>query len=364
MANLPNWAIGLIAGLSSALLYAAASGGAGLALVLAYVAPLPIFVAGLGWGTAAATVGGVTGLVVIAAAAGISNAVVYFSVAALGPIWLTRLALLSRPVGGRGPAAEARAARAREAHHRAVAEGTRDGPPPPPESAALQWYPAGRLIVWATLIAAALLTLTIISLSAAEGGIRGAVAQMINTGIVDTGELSRLLDAQGLDVSAQDFLRTVATLVPAMAASMWLVMTMLNMMLAQLVVERSGQALRPTPDPASIDYPRAFHLVLPVAVILSFVPGESGYAAASVAAVLFVPYFLLGLAVIHAISRGWRARAPMLAAVYVCIILFGWVIIPVGMLGIVEAWAGLRARHVTPGDDTPGDDTPSGGNRA
>lgn len=348
MANLPYWAVGLIAGLASAVLYAAASGGASIALVLAYVAPLPIFVAGLGWGMAAALVGGLAGLVTIAAAGGISSAVVYFGVAALGPLWLTRLALMSRPVGGRGPAAEARAARAREAHHRAVAEGTRDGPPPPPEAPRLEWYPAGRLIVWATLIAASMLTLTILSMAAADGGIRGAVVQMINTGIVDTGELRRLLDAQGLDIPAQEFLQAVAALVPAMAASMWLVMTMLNMLLAQLIVDRSGRALRPTPDPGAISYPQIFNIAFPVALVMGFLPGEMGYAAASVSAVLFVPYFLLGLAVIHAISRGWQARTLVLVLLYVSIVLFGWVILLVGILGVVDAWAGLRDRQQPP----------------
>lgn len=351
MTNLPHWAVGLLAGFASALLYAAASAGGGAALLLAYVAPLPIFVAGLGWGVAASVVAGVCGLVLIGLLGGVSSAVVYAGVAAIGPIWLTRLALLSRPVGGRGPAAEARAARARAAHHRAVAMGMRDGPPPAPAPPAVEWYPAGRLVVWATFLAAGMLALTVLSMAGSEGGIRGAVAQMINTGIVDTGELRRLLDAQGLDISAEEFLAAVAGLVPAMAASMWLIMTMLNMLLAQLIVERSGRALRPTPSPADITYPRAFHFVFPPVLLLSLLPGEFGYAAASVATVLFVAYFLLGLAVIHAISRRWQARVPALVLLYAAILLFGWVAFLVGLLGLAEAWLGLRARlDATPPD--------------
>lgn len=345
MGNLPTWAVGVLAGLASAILYAAASGGATPAIILAYIAPLPIFIAGLGWGTFTALTAGAVGLLLMAVVSGVSSGVVYFAVVALAPIWLVRLALLSRAVGGRGASAAARAARAREAHHRAVADGTRDGPPEDDLEPQVQWYPPGLLVVWTTAIAATLLVISILSMAATDDGLRGAVVQMINTGILDTGELSRVLDARGVDVSAREFLEMVATFVPATAASMWLVMTLANMAVAQVIVARTGQPMRPTPDIAQMTYPQAFLVVFPISLILAFLPGELGFAGASLAALLFVPYFLLGLATIHAISRRWQARSAILIGFYAVLILLGSPVVLVGILGLVEAWMGLRARY-------------------
>jgi hypothetical protein len=351
MGNLPPWLIGVLAGLASAILYAAASGGATPAIILAYIAPLPIFIAGLGWGTMMALIAGATGLVVMSVIAGLSSGVVYFAVVALAPVWLVRLALLSRAVGGRGASAAARAAKAREAHHRAVADGTRDGPPeeaPPPD---VEWYPPGMLVAWTTAIAATLLVVSILSMAATEGGLRGAVVQMLNTGIVDTGELRRMLDGQGLAVSPEEFLEMVATFLPAMAGSMWLLMTLANMAIAQLIVDRSGNSRRPTPVFSQITYPQAFLMAFPVSLILGFLPGELGFAGLSLAALLFVPYFLLGLATIHAISRRWQARTAILIGFYLILIVVGSPVMLVGILGLVEAWMGLRDRYAGPPPD-------------
>ncbi len=345
MGNLPDWAIGILAGIASALLYSAASTGALAAMALLYVAPLPIFIAGLGWGTTIGMIAGGTGIVLMALFGGISNAVVYMGVAALGPIWLTRLALLGRPVGGRGASAAARAARAREAHHRAVADGSRDGPPSPPPEPEYEWYPPGQLVVWTTSIAAVLLAFSIFSMMAADGGIRAAVVQVLNTGILDTGELARTLEAQGIEMSAAEFLENLAALVPALTASIWVILTLLNMLAAQLILARSGQARRPTPELSGMTYPQLFAFALPAALVMSFLPGEFGFAGMSLVAVFFTPYFLLGLVVIHAISRGWQGRPFVLAFVYLAIVIFGWVVVLIGILGLVEVWWHLRDRY-------------------
>jgi len=354
MGNLPSWMIGVLAGLASSVLYAAASGGAAPALILAYIAPLPIFIAGLGWGTFMALIAGATGLAVMTLVGGLSSGIVYVAVVVLAPVWLVRLALLSRAIGGTGPSAAARAARAREAHHRAVADGRRDGPPAEAEEPDIEWYPPGLLVVWATAIAASLLVISILSMAGADNGIRGAVVQMINTGILDTGELRRMLDAQGMNITPEEFLQMVATFVPATAAGMWLIMTLANMFLAQFIVARSGVAMRPSPDITQMQYPQVFVVAFPVSLILGFLPGELGFAGASLAVLLFVPYFLLGLAVIHAISRGWQARPAILTGLYLVLILFGTPVVLVGILGLVEAWLGLRARFAAPDQGHPG----------
>ena len=110
--------IGAGSGLVAAALIASASTATTLAGVLLYLAPLPLCLAGLGWGTTAGLTSALTGTLVLALGLGPAAAGL-FALSIAAPIaFLTHLALLSRSV----PAAES-------------APGTR-----------LEWYPPGRLL--------------------------------------------------------------------------------------------------------------------------------------------------------------------------------------------------------------------------
>ena len=62
--------------------------------------------------------------------------------------------------------------------------------------------------------------------------------------------------------------------------------------------------------------------------------------------VFAVPYVFLGLAVIHTLVRRWSHPGWLLAAVYGALVLLGWPIQAVLLLGFVEDWAHLRRRLV------------------
>ena len=69
--------IGAGSGLIAAALFASAATATALAGVLFYLAPLPVCLAGLGWGGRAALLSAFTGTVVIAAALGVATAAVF-----------------------------------------------------------------------------------------------------------------------------------------------------------------------------------------------------------------------------------------------------------------------------------------------
>jgi len=117
--------IGAGSGLISAALFASAATATALAGVLFYLAPLPICLAGLGWGGTAALVSALIGTVVVAASLGPATAAIFAISIAAPMVLLVHLALLSRPV--------------------ATPQGQVIG--------ALEWYPPGRLVGWAALIA-------------------------------------------------------------------------------------------------------------------------------------------------------------------------------------------------------------------
>ena len=89
--------VGLVAGVASALLFAVVVTGSALAVGLSLVAPLPIFIAALGWshraGLVAVAAGGVATAFAFRPAAGLAFGLGW----ALPAWWLAFLALLGRP---------------------------------------------------------------------------------------------------------------------------------------------------------------------------------------------------------------------------------------------------------------------------
>jgi len=90
--------IALAAGCASALMFASIISGALFSLVLFYLAPLPLMVAGLGWGPLSATIGGISAAIGLGAIFGLPYCIAFVLTVALPAWWLGHLALLGRPV--------------------------------------------------------------------------------------------------------------------------------------------------------------------------------------------------------------------------------------------------------------------------
>src|SRR5262249_4975450 len=97
----------LAAGLTSALMFASVISGALFSLLLCYLAPLPLLVAGLGWGPFCAALGGVLASAALAALLGLSHGFAFALVVALPAWWLGHLVLLGRPVASGADSADA-----------------------------------------------------------------------------------------------------------------------------------------------------------------------------------------------------------------------------------------------------------------
>src|SRR5882757_4205186 len=115
--------VGLGAGAAAALLFASVASGSWLSIILFYLAPLPIMIAGLGWSHWAAIVAVVSGALAVGAVFGSVLFFTFLASAAIPAWWLSYLTMLARPAmaGANGAAP------------------------------ALEWYPPGRLVAWAAL---------------------------------------------------------------------------------------------------------------------------------------------------------------------------------------------------------------------
>jgi uncharacterized protein YybS (DUF2232 family) len=127
-----------------------------------------------------------------------------------------------------------------------------------------------------------------------------------------------------------------------------MVMTASNAVLAQGVLARFGAAWRPSPDLAALSLPMWFSALLAVAAVLAAVGGAARFVGVNMLIVLSVPFCLAGLAVLHtAVRRLPRPQVP-LVAFYVLAGLFGWPLLAVAVLGVLDAPLGLRRRFAPP----------------
>jgi hypothetical protein len=305
--------VGAGAGLVSATLFASAATASSLAGILFYLAPLPIFLAGLGWGGMAVLFAALTGTVVVAAALGPVAAAIFAAAIAVPAVLLTHLTLLSRPA--------------------ATPQGQVMG--------ATEWYPPGRLVGWAALMAGALAAVLVLIVAYDQEAYREMIRQVLQHSAF------KELDRDGTLFTEKNVTKLVAVLaraLPAAVAVVWLVITLLNLWIAGLIVDASGRALRPWPDLNAFELPNGLVVVFAVALAASFLPGLAGLIATGLAGALLLAYVLQGLAVIHVYSRGAPMRGLLLATVYLGILLLGWVALLVAILGLAEPLFGIRER--------------------
>ena len=299
---LPYVLVGLGAGAASSLLYL----GAGVGSFLGFLAPLPLFIAGLGWRSLTSTVAAVSGTAVAAAASGLMAGLGYALAIAVPAVWLSYLALLARP------------------HD-----------PARPE-AGLEWYPVGRLVLWAAALAAGLVILTIPLLGLDSAAYEARLAAAFAEALRQHG----MADAEARSVA--DVLARVA---PAVSAGVWMQAILLNLWAAGRIVRVSGRSQRPWPDLAGLALPRAALLGLLAACAAMVVPGLVRVAGSAFAAVFTVAFMLLGLAVMHAVTRGQAARPLILGSLYAGLVILPWTGLLLALLGLAEPVLRLRERR-------------------
>jgi hypothetical protein len=312
---LHRFVVAIGAGCAAALLFAVSAQSSLLAMTLAYLAPLPIMIATLGWGLDGGAIAAAIAIAVLAVVAEPLSALVFAGSVAV-PAW----ALAAFSVSP-------------------LARFLKRLKPDAPVHASV-----GAIVSLAALLgmlgSLAVLTTVIVI----YGGYREAarhLAEAITTLAGDTFE-----SAPG-NLTAREFADALVRYGPPAIAASTLMMLCVNLYAAARSTQLSRNLPRPWPDvPSSLALPwpvgvaflaclaGAYALPAPTSQYFSIGAGGLGAALA-----------LQGLAVAHALSRGLKMRPLMLIALYACCILRAKYTLPVlAGLGIIDGFLKLRSR--------------------
>jgi hypothetical protein len=302
--------VGLAAGAASALVFASIASGSALSIPLFYLAPLPILIAAMGWSHLAGLIAASVAALGLGIAFGSKLFVVFLVGVGLPAWWLGYLTLLARPVTNGGPS------------H-------------------LEWYPVGRLVIWASLLGSLVVVAVMLRF--------GFDAESIQSGLRRALEI--LFQVRGAADSAPastpeigEFVAWLTVWIPRIAAIPTILASLLNVWLAGRVVGASGRLKRPWPDLSAIAFPSWVPLLLAVVIAGTFAPGLLGMLSWVLTASLLTAYMLLGFAVLHATTRALSGRVFILAASYLTVMLLGWPALAVAILGLLDSALDIRGR--------------------
>ena len=225
--------LSLAAGLLSAVLFLSLAKGFAAGMILSYVAPLPLMLAGLSLGWRMAAASGLAAMAAVAAVAGGLSALPFAVTAVLPSVVVARQALLWR--------------------------GSADG--------AVEWYPPGLLLGWLTALACGLVVLGALLAPSGEAGIEGWVRETVG----------QTVGMVAPTVPAEDRAKVVGWWVPffpAMVAGSWLVMSVANAAAAQGILARQGKSRRPSPAYRELTLPVWLGVFLLVACAAAMTGGD------------------------------------------------------------------------------------------
>ncbi|MGU3574835.1 DUF2232 domain-containing protein [Brucellaceae bacterium C25G] len=294
--------VGILAGLASALMSSGVIAQSGIAMVLYFLTPLPIFMAALGWGSSAGIVAAlaatVTVGVVTAPMAALLIALTSFIPAAVGAY----LSGLARPASDMG--------------------GSKD---------ILVWYPLSDIIFRLALMVAVSFIIIGYMIGFGEDMVRELTTQV----------MERIKEAEPTYHSDENMQNAMASILmvvlPAMQPAIALAALIGNLYLALRLTGASGRLKRPRDDwPTTLRMPIAALSVVAVALALSFFGAGISQVALVFVGSVGTGFLFSGFAIMHQRTRGMNLRPLILWLSYIGITVLSPLLIIFFVIGLFD----------------------------
>lgn len=199
------------------------------------------------------------------------------------------------------------------------------------------WYPPGRIL--SNLLLYAL-------------GVAGVTAALIyGLGLFDRvseafGVLTGPAETPEQEVAMKAFASFFKTYAPALIGVSFFLVTALNAILAQALLAKMGQNLRPSPKMQEILFPWWLWYTSVAGALLGFAFSEhwAGLFCLNLFYLTLVGFFFEGLSVLHAFARRAGENKLFLWIMYFVLALMIGLVVIVVAIGIFEPWLRLRER--------------------
>ena len=274
--------VGVLSGAASAVLAGSILTQSSLAIVLFFISPLPVMLAGLSFGAAATVVGAIACTMFVSFIVSTPASLIVAAISMLPSALSVFLIALARPAEELGG----------EANH-------------------MVWFPLGDTILFcAALIAAAFIGIGI------YGGYDMAFATEFATAFEQQFKAVNPEFAPGAEF-APSLANFIFYAVPVIQPAMLTLVLTTNLYLALRLVQPTGKLARPRDDwPLSLRMPKMALPAFAIALASSFISGPLGLVALVVCGVLGACFAMAGFAVLHERSRGKPWRTPVLVLAY------------------------------------------------
>lgn len=299
--------VAIIAGLVSVLCYGSVLTGSTLAIVPFYLAAVPLYIAGLGWGWVTAFAAAAASVIVLAFFGGTVPSLAFLAVLAAPAAWFSYLLLLARPGANQTD---------------------------------IEWYPPGRLLVWMAGIACLYLVAAYVALGGSAQTLHLGIRNAMTAAAQNNPGMTGLPPPEEFDAYAALFVR----LIPMAGVISWMLNHIMCIYLAGRMLRAAGRLRRPWPVLRAIAAPRMAIAALCLALLGGWLSDFAGFLLLGAAAGFLFVQTLIGLAVMHTVTLTSSVRPVILTAVYLVLALLSWPALVLALLGIADNFFGLRAK--------------------
>lgn len=311
---------GILAGICAAFLTLGATAQSSMSFLLYAASAMPVLVAGLGWGNAAAIVA-VLSAAFLGALAVSPIFALTISIFTLVPAgWLSHLANLARPASELGG----------------------------PEDL-LAWYPLSGIV----LHLCGLITLSVVILGTMIGYGPELVSQLVDAMMtsVQAREAGFTPDATALSQTKS----LLVLMLPMIQGGLWVVMLFAAYYFACRMVNSFGKGLRPREDiAAALRMHRNAIFVFLAGIVMTFVGGTVAMVGAVVCGTFGAGFLMAGYAALHHRSKGKDWRWPVLVLSYISAV-FVFPLLIILVLGLSDVRSTISLTPVRKSDNNETD---------
>jgi hypothetical protein len=197
--------------------------------------------------------------------------------------------------------------------------------------------PAGRnegyLLTAITIYPCVMFLIALAATVGQEGGLLGVTSRLVADSI--KGQLDPDLAA-----AQAPTLNALARFLPSILGCGWIFVILLSVGLAQKLLERVGKNLRAPFALMEVRIPNwLIFAAAATGVVGIMAPAPYAYVGINLCILLCVPFFIVGLIIVHAYAASTRAKNLVLWTFY---LFFAWLLPLVAVLGVVDQWFDFR----------------------